>query len=109
MAKHPLDPLSADEISRTSAILTAERAIDGGWRYASMILAEPAKAVVKAWRDGDPIPRRSLSVLWEKATNNVYEAVVDLVAGSLESWTHKPGGLSELHRGRIPRHRPPAA
>ncbi|MBK8446469.1 MAG: primary-amine oxidase [Micropruina sp.] len=91
MATHPLDSLSADEIRRTSTILGSEKNIDNGWRYASIMLAEPAKALVKAWREGDPIPRRSLSVLWQKATNDVYEAVVDLVAGAVESWTHRPG------------------
>jgi hypothetical protein len=45
---------------------------------------------VKAWRAGDAVPRRSFSVLWNTETNQTYEAVVDLIAGSVESWTHSP-------------------
>ena len=91
MSAHPLDPLSEDEYRATAAILRRDRGVTDAWRFAGIELAEPPKAEVKAWRAGDPIPRKSLSVLWEKATNDVYEAVVDLVADSVESWTHIPG------------------
>ena len=91
MASHPLDSLTAEEISATSRLLAAEKQIDGAWRYASIILREPPKTEVKAWRSGDAIVRRSLSVLWNKQSNEVYEAVVNLSDGALESWEHKPG------------------
>lgn len=91
MAPHPLDSLSAEEISATSALLARERGIDGGWRYASIVLQEPPKQQVRAWRDGDPVVRRSLAVLWNKQSNEVYEAVVNLTDDALEAWTHKPG------------------
>jgi primary-amine oxidase len=91
MSSHPLDSLTAEEISATSAALAREKGIDGGWRYASIILKEPGKAEVKAWRPGDPIVRRSFSVLWKKQTNEVYEAVVNLTDDTVESWTHRPG------------------
>ncbi len=91
MPAHPLDPLSEDEFRSTAAILRRDRGVSQEWRFASIELAEPAKATVKAWSSGDPVPRRSLSVVWEKATNNTYEAVVDLVADAVVSWTHVPG------------------
>jgi primary-amine oxidase len=91
MSAHPLDPLSEDEYRATAAVLRRDQGVSDAWRFASIELAEPPKAEVKAWSAGDPIPRRSLSVLWEKATNNTYEAVVDLVADKVESWTHVPG------------------
>ena len=78
MSAHPLDPLSEDEFRATAAALRRDRGVSDGWRFASIELAEPPKVEVKAWRRGDPIVRRSLSVLWEKATNKVYE--VDLTA-----------------------------
>ena len=90
MTAHPLDPLTQDEFRSTAAVLRREQAVDDGWRFASIELAEPPKAEVKAWSTGDPIPRKSLSVVWEKATNNVYEAVVDLIADHMVSWTHVP-------------------
>jgi primary-amine oxidase len=91
MPAHPLDPLSEDEFRSTAAILSRDRGVAQEWRYASIELAEPAKSAVRAWASGDPVPRRSLSVVWEKATNHTYEAVVDLVADSVVSWTHVPG------------------
>jgi primary-amine oxidase len=91
MSAHPLDPLSEDEFRGTAAILRRDKGVSPAWRFASIELAEPAKADVKAWSGGDPITRRSLSVLWEKATNDVYEAVVDLTGDRVESWTHVPG------------------
>ncbi len=91
MGAHPLDSLSAEEFSRTAAILAEQKGVDAGWRYASIILKEPAKVEVKAWRDGDAIVRRSLSVLWKKQTNEVHEAIVNLTDGTVESWEHIPG------------------
>ena len=91
MGAHPLDSLSAEEFSRTAAILAEQKGVDAGWRYASIILKEPPKVEVKAWREGDPVVRRSLSVLWKKQTNEVHEAIVDLTDGTVESWEHIPG------------------
>jgi len=102
MAAHPLDPLSATEFQSTAAILRRDQGITDSWRFASIELKEPAKADVKAWRPGDAVPRRSLSVLFDRQTNQTYEAVVDLVGDRVDSWTHKPGAcpnftLDEYH------------
>lgn len=91
MGSHPLDSLTAEEVSAASSILAREKGIDSGWRYASIVLREPPKTEVRAWRDGDPIVRRSLAVLWDKQSNEVYEAVVNLTEDALEGWTHVPG------------------
>jgi primary-amine oxidase len=91
MAAHPLDPLSSTEFQTTAAILRRDQSVTDSWRFASIELNEPAKADVKAWKTGDPVPRRSLSVLWDRQTNQTYEAVVDLVGDRVDSWTHQPG------------------
>ena len=88
---HPLEPLTAPEFRATAAILRRDLAVGESWRFASIELLEPAKAEVLAWRTGDPVPRRSFSVLWDRPTNQAYEAVVDLVADRVVSWTHVPG------------------
>jgi primary-amine oxidase len=90
MAQHPLEPLSGEEFRRTAEILRRDQGVDGSWRFASIELQEPAKADVKAWSSGDPIPRTSLAVLWNRADNQTYEALVDLTGGSVASWTHVP-------------------
>ena len=90
MAAHPLDPLTAGELRATAEVLRREHTTDGAWRFASIELREPPKSDVRAWATGDPVPRRSLSVLWSRETNQTHEAVVDLVADRVESWTHVP-------------------
>jgi primary-amine oxidase len=91
MVAHPLDPLSSTEFQSTAAILRRDQGVSDSWRFASIELKEPAKADVKAWKEGDPVPRRSLSVLLDRQSNQTYEAVVDLVGDRVESWTHMPG------------------
>jgi primary-amine oxidase len=91
MVAHPLDPLSPTEFQSTAAILRRDQGVTDSWRFASIELKEPAKADVRAWRPGDAVPRRSLSVLWNRQTNQTYEAVVDLVADRVDSWLHRPG------------------
>ncbi len=55
MVHHPLDPLTAEEFSLTSAILRRDQGVSETWRFASIELVEPPKAETKAWRSGDPI------------------------------------------------------
>ena len=90
MAAHPLDPLTPTEFQSTAAILRRDQGVTDSWRFASIELKEPAKADVKTWRPGDAVPRRSFSVLWDRQTNQTYEAVVDLLSDRVDSWTHQP-------------------
>ncbi|MGB6004415.1 MAG: primary-amine oxidase [Ornithinimicrobium sp.] len=91
MAPHPVDPLSEQEFRDAVAILRREQDIGNTWRFASIEMLEPAKAVVKAWTHLSDVPRSVKAVLWNKADNATYEAVVDLVAENVTSWTHIPG------------------
>lgn len=91
MAHHPLEPLSADEFRQTAAVLRRDQGVSDSWRFASIELVEPTKASLRDWKAGDPIARRALAVLWDRQDNETFEAVVDLVADSVESWTHVPG------------------
>jgi primary-amine oxidase len=88
---HPLTPLSADEFRATAAILRRDRGLDGSWRFAGIELVEPAKVAVKGWRAGDPLERSALAVLWNRASNEAAEAVVDLTGDRVTSWTDVPG------------------
>jgi len=78
VSPHPLDSLSTEEFRRTTAALRASGDLIDSRRFASITLDEPAKATVLAWREGDPVLRRSLSVLWDRADNKTYEAIVSL-------------------------------
>ncbi len=96
MARHPLDSLTTEEYRRTTAALREAGHLNPSHRFASITLDEPAKADVLAWRQGDgPIPRRSLSVLWDRADNKAYEALVGLAedasSDGVVSFTSVPG------------------
>jgi primary-amine oxidase len=90
-ATHPLQPLDQDEFRQTAAILRRDEELGGSWRFAAIELLEPAKAAVKAWRPGGPVPRTAFAVLWNRADNQTWEAVVDLTGERVVSWTHVPG------------------
>ena len=109
---HPLDPLTADEVRVAAEIIRRERATTGSWRFASLDLAEPAKAQTLARRPEDPMPRRAFAVLWDTSTNEPYEAVADLTAGRVESWTPVPGvtpnvTIDEFHEIDVALHEHP--
>ena len=86
-------------------IIRRERASTDSWRFASIDLDEPAKADVLAWRQGDPMPRRSLRVLWDRRTTRPYEAVVDLDRRDAASCPgpHVPGVTPNFTAGRMAR------
>lgn len=91
MAQHPLDSLSAEEFRRTAETLRREGKVADGWRFISIELQEPEKSAVKAWRPGQPVPRKSFAVLLDRTENKTYEAVVDLTGDSVVSFEHIPG------------------
>ncbi|MGH3336310.1 MAG: primary-amine oxidase, partial [Nocardioides sp.] len=73
MAEHPLESLNAEEFRQTAAILRRDQGVTDSWRFASIELKEPPKAVVKAWKAGDPVARASLALLWNREDNQAYE------------------------------------
>src|SRR5437762_2772483 len=102
--KHPLDPLSADEIRLATKILKDQKAADRRALYSSIALQEPKKADVLAYKPGDPFERRARAIFYEPATNETIEAVVDLshqtveyrkVAGRQGQWNRRDQTLTE--------------
>ncbi len=86
--RHPLDPLSADEIRATVAILRREHAAGDGWRFAMIELHEPSKAALA----GDaPVERAATVLCWNRADGQAYKAVVSLTGDRVETWEHRPG------------------
>jgi primary-amine oxidase len=76
---HPLDPLTADEIRRVTALLRRERGVARPqWRIAAIELREPAKEVVRAHRAGDPVERVARAIVWDTSDGLAYVAVLAL-------------------------------
>jgi primary-amine oxidase len=85
---HPLDALSAEEISTTMRVLRAAGHADAAARFPLITLDEPDKEAVLTWRPGQPFPRKALVIARQDRT--VYEGLVDLAAGKLERWEAVP-------------------
>jgi primary-amine oxidase len=88
---HPLDPLTSEEIRKTTAILRRDKEIGARWRFASIELKEPSKDVVGRYFPGDPISREALVVCWNREDGQAYKAVVSLTGDRVVRWEHHPG------------------
>jgi primary-amine oxidase len=93
---HPLDPLTAAEISEAAAIVRRDRGISDSWRFASIELNEPAKSDLPALESGGLTKREALVVCWNRADGQAYRATValstdSLTGGTVTAWEHLPG------------------
>jgi primary-amine oxidase len=84
-ATHPMDALTADEITRTVEILRQARHVQKGARFPMITLQEMEKAAVRAWKPGDPITRRAFVNVMQR--KRLFEAEVDLTAGTVARWS----------------------
>lgn len=87
--EHPLDALKTQEYWTVYEVLQAAKKIDADTFYASVLLHEPAKDRVLAWKEGDAIPREADVILMRKG--QVIEARVDIAGRKLESWKEVKG------------------
>ncbi|XNL82531.1 primary-amine oxidase [Actinomadura madurae] len=88
--RHPLDPLSTEEITRTVGILRADKAAAETFRFVAVYLNEPDKARLAA--APSEVPREAFAVLIDRADGSAYEAVVNLDVAAVTTWTPLPAG-----------------
>jgi primary-amine oxidase len=81
--RHPLDPLTEDEILRARAAVVAAGLTGETTRFPLVQLDEPDKTSVLAWRPGTELPRRARMLLLDSATGRAWRVLVDLTAGSV--------------------------
>ena len=90
-ARHPLDPLTPEEIAEAAAILKTQRDLGARVRFETIVLQEPAKETVLNFRTGDLIHREAFIVILDNDAGATYEAVISLDQGKVISWQHIPG------------------
>lgn len=89
--RHPLDPLTGDEIDAARAILVASGLLGETVRVPMLLPHEPEKDELVAWSPGDEMDRRVEATLMDAATGAVVEVVVSITRGIvLEQRDHDP-------------------
>ena len=89
--RHPLDPLSADELERAVSILRKVRGLTADHRFVYVGLKEGPKHEILTFKPGDSIDRRALAVIRDKARKVVIEAEVSIWHESVISWRERAG------------------
>ena len=89
--RHPLEPLTGDEIAATVRVLRAAPGFRAGMRFVGIALHEPPKPCVLAYAGGKPPAREAFAVLLDPGDGVTYEVIVALDAGELRSWRAVPG------------------
>ena len=96
--RHPLDPLTADELAAAVAILRESPDV-GEVRFVDVALEEPSKAALAAWRDGGQRPPRvARASLLDPAAGRALEARVDVDAAR----ARRPAGRARRAAGHPP-------
>lgn len=90
-SRHPLDPLSEDEIKLTSKLLKDETKASKRAIFTYIGMVEPKKVDVLTYKQGDPFERRAKAVYFEPATSDTVEAIVNLNSKTVESRTVAKG------------------
>src|SRR5258708_18664490 len=88
--QHPLDGLTSSEYWAVHDILHKSGHMTPDTGVSTLVLHEPLKSTVLAWKQGDPIQREADVILEDKG--QTIEARVDITGGKLESWNVMPGG-----------------
>src|SRR5690242_5297771 len=88
---HPLDPLSADEITLAASIVRKTQALADDALFVRVSLHEPPKDIVLGFRDGEPLDRQAFVMVRNRRVRTTFEAVVSLGRGVVVSWRDVPG------------------
>ncbi|MEU6592197.1 primary-amine oxidase [Streptomyces sp. NPDC046881] len=89
--RHPLEPLTADEIRRAATLLRSRRGLTADVRFVMMSLKEPDKERLADDDTGRRPPREVSVVLRDRRHRRTYEAVVCLDTEEVTRWRPRPG------------------
>ncbi len=90
--RHPLDPLTSEEITRAVAAVKKDRNLHESVRFVTVSLKEPAKEIVRTARPGTAAPRAADLILLDSTSGRGYRAVVDLISGLVDRYEALPEG-----------------
>jgi primary-amine oxidase len=96
---HPLDSLRTAEYWTAYEVLQQEGRLDSDCLFASVLLHEPAKDVVLAWKEGSLIPREADVVILQNG--KTFEAHIDLAGRKLLSWREAKDGQAPFLSSEI--------
>lgn len=91
--RHPLDPLSADEVVAAALIVRAQHDLGPGMRFETITLAESLGAEAALSRNAE---RRAFVSVYDTQSNRLFEAVVSLAQGEVVSWKQRPGARPRI-------------
>src|SRR5712691_3212495 len=91
-ARHPLEPLTEEEIRAAVAVVRAQGRLSERARFPTVALMEPPKEQVLGFTEGDPIDRQVEFVVLDKTHRATYEVVVSVTRGEIVSWQQAPEG-----------------
>jgi primary-amine oxidase len=89
--RHPLNPLSAEEVAASVRILSSHGRVGDHWRFVSVNLHEPAKAELESRSAGETLDRCAFIIVLDLAGRRVLEAIVSLREGTLVSCEERRG------------------
>ena len=88
--RHPLEPLTADEIAAAADIVRADGRLPAGALFVRISLHEPPKDLVLGFEDGDPLDRAAFMVIRDRRARATIEATVSITEGRVTSWEVVP-------------------
>lgn len=89
--KHPLEPLTEEEILKAVAILKSQKNLTVADRFEQVTLHEPPKSVVLNFKEGDPIERQAFAIIADTKSSTTYEAVISVTQEKVISYELIPG------------------
>jgi primary-amine oxidase len=96
---HPLDALTPEEYWMIYKVLHDAGKLEEKTTIASVLLREPPKSEVLAWRQSKPIVRKADVVLMTAGKS--FEVVVNISAGKVETFTELKGAQAPVSQGEM--------
>ena len=93
---HPLDPLSKEEIAAASKLLKESGKLPANARFQTIVLNEPPKAEVYAFKPGDTFRREAFFVAYDRANNKTFDGVADIRNQRVVSVREVPGAQPSI-------------